>query len=175
MLDGIFGFIDPVVARIDARLNEWGLRPGQRIALAVAFGIVAAVVIALHAYWVGLGFFVLSTLAVTLGSARRRPVSPFDMIVYAALAFGFAIADPSRALAASFLLLGMIVLAACTIAFAPRHSSRGAVAATGLMIFLAIASACIRPDWFSLMAYAAGLACFPAAGLIAASSIVRVS
>jgi hypothetical protein len=154
-----------------ARLGTGGLT-----ALAMALGIAAAACVALHFYLPGLALFALNRAAAILAGARNSvaaiPVT--DLLIYAALAFGFAIADPARALAASFLLLGIVVLAGCAVVF---DAKQGAVAnvplIVGTIIFAAIVLCCIQPERFSLVAYLFGLLCFPLAGTFAASSIVR--
>ncbi len=175
MFDAALGrFVDPALVRARAEVARFGLRGGSLRAIAVLSGLIAAALVAAHLYLVGLLLFALSRLVAVLDAELPASTLSFDLIVYAALAFGFAIADPSRALAAAFFMLGAVILAACIGVFgAGPTPSRSAFFMAGIVAFVAIAAICIRPDWFSLVAYAAGLACFPLAGLLAAARIVR--
>ncbi|HEY5338785.1 MAG TPA: hypothetical protein VIJ85_11305 [Rhizomicrobium sp.] len=166
----------PAHSQVAVQLAALGFGGAALTALALAFGLAAAASIAAHFYILGLAFFILSRVAVVLaggtGSVAGLPVC--DLIIYGALTFGFAVADPARALAASFLLFGIVVLASCAVMFDTRQSARPSEAAViGFVIFLAVVLACIVPDRFSLVAYLLGLLCFPAAGMFAASSLAR--
>ena len=93
--------------------------------------------------------------------ARRRKqqvsaATPLGMLV---VPFGFGLDDPSRALAAMFLMLGLAVFT----------SQRALAGRTGIrwMHWLAGAAAilaCLLPDYFSILAYLVGIACFASAG-----------
>jgi hypothetical protein len=172
-------YADPIRAALATQLAGWGLGGGVLVAMAAAFGMVAAVCVAAHFYLLGLVLFAFNRIAAILAGGRSGvgAISVPDLIIYAALAFAFAIADPPRALAASFLLFGVVVLAGCAVAFdAARLPHREAAAlAVEVALFAAVTACCIRPDWFSLIAYIAGLLCFPFAGAYAAASIARQS
>jgi len=163
-----------VIAPARERLDALGIGAGILAALTLSFGIAAAVAVALHAYVPGLALFVLSRAAALIGYPEVSKLSTFDLVVYAALAFGFALAEPERALAASFLMFGLVLLAVSRLAFASKNppSPRASLAAVAV-VFVAVALACIRPDYFNLVAYIGGLVCFPVAGMFAASAIVR--
>jgi hypothetical protein len=73
--------------------------------------------------------------------------------------FGFGLDDPSRALAAMFLLLGLSVFT----------SQRALAGRTGIrwlhgLAGIALVIACLLPDRFSILAYLVGIACFVSAG-----------
>ena len=152
------------------------LGAGVLTGLTMALGIAAAASIALHFYWVGLAFFVLNRKASFIArfpnGVAGIPIA--DLLIYAALAFGFAIADPSRALAASFLLLAIVVLTGCAVLFGAKSVATFMTSlVVSVVVFLAVAVCCIWPERFSLVAYLFGLSCFPLAGNYAASSLVR--
>ena len=90
-------------------------------------------------------------------------------IAGAGLAFAFALAEPDRALAAMFLMFGLVARTAAD-AIAPTD--------TGLIgkieLFVAFAVACLFPRWFSIVAYAFGILCFVAAGSRVASAAQRI-
>jgi hypothetical protein len=167
----LHNYVDPLRAPVVARLGI-GLLSG----LAMALGIAAAASVATHFYLLGLALFVLNRIAAILAGFQTgvAAVPIPDLLIYAALAFGFAIADPSRALAASFLLLGIVVLAGCAVLFgAERIAEPVASLVVGAIVFAAIVLCCFLPERFSLVAYLLGLLCFPLAGTFAASSVVR--
>jgi hypothetical protein len=164
-------FVDPARAAAVARLGA-----AMPVGLTMVLGIAAAAAIAAHLYLLGLAFFVLSRPgAVLAGVPSNVAAIPIpDLLIYAALAFAFAIADPTRALAAAFLLLGIVVLAGCAVLFgAERASSADTSFVAGAIVFAALCWCCFQPERFSLIAYLFGLLCFPAAGTFAASSIAR--
>jgi hypothetical protein len=164
-------YIDPLRAATVARLGF-----GPLIGLTMVLGIAAAAGVAVHLYLLGLALFVLNRIGAVLAGVQGHvaAVSIPDLLIYAALAFAFAIADPSHALAAAFLLLGIVVLAGCAVLFGVSRavSADGSLIA-GVIVFAAICWCCILPERFSLIAYLFGLLCFPVAGTFAASSIVR--
>ena len=82
-----------------------------------------------------------------------------SLIAAAGIAFAFALAEPDRALAAMFLMLGLV---ARTAALTGAPTAGLLVGKTEL--FLAFAVACVFPAWFSIVAYLVGIACFVAAG-----------
>lgn len=77
-----------------------------------------------------------------------------DLIAAGALAFAFGLAEPARALAAMFLMLGLVARGPA------RDASVGKTE-----IYLAYGLALVFPDWFSLIAYAVGILCFVSAGV----------
>jgi hypothetical protein len=180
--------IDPVLEKVATQLSGAGIRPGWLIAGSLLLGIGAAALLARHSYIFGLVVFALSRICALLGGGRGRKDHPasayfgfsFDLIVYGLLAFGFALGDPSRALASSFLMLALVVLASSTLAFAqisvqraPVSHNRSAASLTGAIIFAAFTLACLEPNQFSLLAYTGGLASFAAAGSYIATALAR--
>jgi hypothetical protein len=164
-------YVDPLRGAAVALLGT-----GALVGLTMALGIAAAAAIAVHLYLLGLAFFVLNRIGAVLTDVQTHvaAISIPDLLIYAAFGFGFAVADPARALAAAFLLLGIVVLAGCAVLFgAGRAATAEASFISGVVIFAAICWCCFQPDRFSLIAYLFGLFCFPVAGTFAASSIVR--
>lgn len=107
--------------------------------------------VALGHGWIGLGLLLAGRALAVLGG----PSLALDLITLAGLPFAFALADPARAVAASFLMFGFVAVAAS------RRLDRieEAVCTAGLAL------ACLVPSWFSLIAYGLGVACFAVAGL----------
>ncbi|HUB85750.1 MAG TPA: hypothetical protein VL971_08655 [Rhizomicrobium sp.] len=164
-------YVDPLRAAAVARLGA-----GPLAGLTMVLGIAAAACIAVHLYLPGLALFVANRIGAVLAAVQNNvaAISVPDLLIYAALTFAFAIADPARALAAAFLLLGIVVLAGCAVLFgAGRAASTDASLMAGVIVFAAICWCCLQPERFSLIAYLFGLLCFPVAGTFAASSIVR--
>ncbi len=124
-----------------------------------AVGLIALPLIAKGHSWIGLGFVVLGRLLAHLGSEDELGRA-LALIAFAGVPFAFALADPSRAVAASFLLFGFVALAAV----------RRLETVEQLAALLAIAVACLMPAWFSLIAYGLGIACFVLAGMRLARS-----
>jgi hypothetical protein len=164
-------YVDPLHDAATARLGA-----GVLTGTAMALGILAAAFVAAHLYLWGLAFFVLNRIVAILarfpGGVAAIPIP--DLLIYAALTFGFAIADPSRALASSFLLLGIVVLAGCAVLFGAKVAATSTASLViDIVIFTAVALCCVLPERFSLVSYLFGLLCFPLAGTFAASSLVR--
>jgi phosphatidylglycerophosphate synthase len=188
MLDTIFrrqtdGYLSPVAAR----LVGFRVRPGALTTSAFVCNAVALLDIGHRAYLFGLGFLVLGRLFDMLDGpvARKVGASAFgayldftlDLIVSAGIPFAFALAEPDRALAAMFLMLGLVARAGA-MAGAVRAKTGNladALGWAGLLIgkselFVAFALACVFPNWFSIIAYAIGILCFIQAGSCVASA-----
>lgn len=129
------------------------------VALLVAgltVGLAALPSIALGHYWLGLALILLSRIPALVGAAGARDLAArLSAIFYASLPFAFALADPSRALAAAFALFGFVAFVSVK-----RIDALGEIVCT-----LAFAAACAFASRFSLIAYALGIACFIVAGL----------
>ncbi|HJW41402.1 MAG TPA: CDP-alcohol phosphatidyltransferase family protein [Rhizomicrobium sp.] len=132
--------------------------------LAFAASVAAMLSIGHHRYLLGLGLLVLAGLFDVLDGplARREGEAPggayfekfLSVVAAAGIPFAFALAQPDRALAAMFLLLGLVA-----------RSAADDVRFGKTEIFVAFALACIFPDWFSIVAYVVGILCFVSAGL----------
>lgn len=91
---------------------------------------------------------------------RRAGPGPFARLIQAPVmlflpAFGFALADPSRALAALLLVTGLAILSSLRGDY--LDNVKIGVGAGYIL-------ACIFPDYFSITAYMIGIACFVLAG-----------
>ena len=169
--------LDPILRRHTARLTA---PLAQRVAAfhplaltlsAFVIAVVAMIDIGHRNYLWGLGLLIVARAFDALDgpAARRRAPTPFgayldrvlSLIVGAGLAFAFALAEPDRALAAMFLMLGLVV-----------RTAAGADAAK-TELTLAFALACAFPDWFSLAAYSLGIMSFLEAGGLVAAAAVR--
>lgn len=179
----------PLLAEPARRIASLGLGAETLRAAGFVAGIAALPAIGRHAYLLGLGLMTLGRFLDLLGGtlARQRAQDQrgpdlehvVELIWTASVPFMFALAEPERALAAMFLMLGLVAHAAVVggdldaqpegLGFALH---RGANLVGKGEIFAAYALACVFPSWFSLIAYALGVACFVMAGFrVAASEI----
>lgn len=131
-------------------------------------GALALPMVGYKKYFLALGLLVLRGVLDILDGAVARVRGPtragetldrvLDLVLTAAVPFAFALAMPERALAAMFLMLGLVARAAAGEGREPAQL----VGKTEL--FIAFALACIFPDRFSIIAYVVGVLCFVAAG-----------
>ena len=141
-------FPDTLFARLAERLSP---HPAWLLPVLTGMGfIAAAALVAFHHYWAGAGALLIGLAAAGLGRAPR--VLLLGLLTQP---FGFALADPSRALAAMFLMFAMAVLATITRAY---------VSVVVWPIAVALLLACTFPYYFSLLSYLIGFTCFVAMG-----------
>ena len=105
---------------------------------------------------------------VTLLRLEGRVV--LDFMLAAALPFGFALADPQRALAAMFLVFGLASQAVASLSLALVAARAGRrLTSVGVTdksaVHVAMLIACFLPDWFSIIAYVLGVVCFISIGV----------
>ncbi|HEY2071749.1 MAG TPA: CDP-alcohol phosphatidyltransferase family protein [Rhizomicrobium sp.] len=185
----------PVAQRGAAFLAGRGAGADMVSVIGFFVGLAAIPTIATHHYWAALGLIVLNRLVDALDGAVARQSRAsgrgafldmiLDLIVFAGLPFGFALADPSRALAASFFIFAIAASQASAVFFNALASREGS---QGVVIFgyvgrlmedseltLAFVIACLMPQWFSLIAYIAGVLCFLTAGSRIAMAVARFS
>ncbi|MEJ0025872.1 MAG: CDP-alcohol phosphatidyltransferase family protein [Rhizomicrobium sp.] len=174
MLDSLLrrhldGPLAPAAAWLSARkVRGWTLTVSAFLCSAVAM-----LDIGHRDYLLGLALLALAGAFDSLDGpvARREGATPFgayldlvlSVIAAAGIAFAFALAAPDRALAAMFLMLGLVARTAAlagTLAAAPWAP----VLIGKTELFVAFALACLLPDWFSIIAYLVGTLCFVAAG-----------
>jgi len=148
--DLLFDRLGPHLPEVSA----WGWR---RAALAGLLA--AAVAVALHHSRGGGALLLAGVLAAGAGEALARregrpalPILPLGLLV---IPFGFALAEPVRALAAMFLMFALSVLTVL---------GRGHVSVVTWLVAASFLAACIFPDHFSILAYAIGVIVFIAAG-----------
>ena len=156
-----FPMPEPLFDRLAARLP---LAPARGWACLAGVALLAGTgAIAWQHPWIGGGMLLLGFLADGVGQAvaRRTAAIVLPLVVPGLLLapFGFALAQPQRALAAMFLLFALGILGWVG---GPRVRLIHWLIAAGLMI------ACLLPDRFSLLAYLLGIACFVKAGQVMA-------
>jgi len=163
--------LSPYISLPATRLSTRVSANALTVAAFVA-GAAALPAIGFRKYLIGLALLAVARILDALDGpvARARGTQPFgayldqvlDLVLGAAVPFTFALAAPDRALAAMFLMLGLVARAA-TAATTP-----GAPAQTNWIgkteLFVAFALACIFPDRFSVIAYVVGVLCFVSAG-----------
>lgn len=155
---------------------DWVTLAGAVVAFA------ALVLIGRGLYLAGLGMIVLNRLFDGLDGAVARQSKPtdlgayldavFDTLFFASIPFAFALADPGRAVAASFLIFGSMAAGASAWIFMAFTQKEGDAAAMpiasvieSLVMVLGYAIACLLPDRFSIVAYLLGFASFIVAGI----------
>jgi hypothetical protein len=109
--------------------------------------------------WIGGGLLLVGFLADGIAQAEaRRTAAGVPALLPPGLLlvpFGFALAAPERALAAMFLMFALSILAW----LGPRR-----VRLIHWLVALGLLLACFLPDYFSLLSYVVGIACFAKAG-----------
>jgi phosphatidylglycerophosphate synthase len=170
MLDAILrnrseSFLSPLAAR----LAGWRIRADMLTLSAFLLTAVAATDIRYGHTLIALGFLAAARLLDALdGPVARRAGSTalgptldrvLDLVASATIPFAFALADPSRALAAMVLILGLAIRTVAETVSAPTGPTVGKSE-----FFIAFAIACVFPDRFSLVAYAVGILCFVVLG-----------
>jgi hypothetical protein len=145
--------------QVAARAAAVGASPVVLNIAAFAISLLALPLIAREYYAAGFAVFLLgrSVDVLTAIEDRGRMRVVLDSVVYASVPFAFALADPTRALAACFLLFGFV--AVCSVS-----EKRFRVTET-LICTMAFAIACFAPSWFGMIAYGLGIACFVVTGV----------
>ena len=177
--------IDPPLDRLGAPLAARGLSANAVTVAGFAIGLGAAVAIAWRAYLLGLGLLLLNRLCDGLDGAiaRRRGLTDLggfldillDFLIYSAVPFAFALADPAaNALAAAFLIFSFIGTGSSFLAFAIMAAKRGIATdlrgqkslyylgglTEGTETILVFVLACLWPAWFPWLALIFGLLCW---------------
>ncbi|HEX4861937.1 MAG TPA: hypothetical protein VFV07_11910 [Rhizomicrobium sp.] len=146
---------DAPLARAALRASALGLSAGRLLVAGLLIGLLALPAIALGRFWVGFALILISRAAALVGRVNAPELAAkLAAIVFAGLPFAFALADPTRALAAAFALFGFVAFV----------SVRRVDTIADLVCTVLFAAACAVTSWFSLIAYALGIACFAAAG-----------
>lgn len=163
--------LDPVAAL----LGRFGIGATAITIVGFAMGVVAAAMIANGDYLEAVIFLILNRLFDMLDGVMARRKGPtrigafldasFDLFVYAAVPFAFALARQPDALAAAFLLMGLMFVAttslAARVAVGADQSPPGIAFFEHTEIFLAFIILCIVERWmFSIFAYLFGFLCF---------------
>lgn len=180
-------YTSPMLTAPAERVAALGVGGDALTTSGFVIGIAALPAIARHAYLLGLGLIALSRVCDVLGvsvahlkGSTRSGIyleRVLEFIWTASVPFAFALAQPDRALAAMYLMLGLVARAA---ALSDETTPKSGALAIGAELlgksetFLAYALACIFPAWFSIISYALGTACFVMTGIrVAASEIQR--
>jgi phosphatidylglycerophosphate synthase len=177
--------IDPPLDRLSAPLAAHGLSANAVTIAGFVIGLGAALAIAERAYMLGLGLLLLNRLFDGLDGAvaRHRGLTDLggfldivlDFLIYSAVPFAFALADPhANALPAAFLIFSFVGTGSSFLAFAIMAAKRGI--GTGLRgqkslyylggltegteTILAFVLACLWPPLFPWIALVFGLLCW---------------
>lgn len=186
MLDArIRPLIDPHINWLAARLGPDRLSANMMTWIGFGLGLVAMAAIANQAYLAGLFLFGLNRLADGLDGAvaRHHGITDLggylditlDFIIYSAIVFGFALADPpANALPAAFLIFSFIGTGGSFLAFAVIAAKRGIETEArgkkslfylgGLMegteTIIAFILFCLFPGYFAWLALIFGVLCW---------------
>lgn len=195
MLDAaVRRWIDPPLDSAAAFLSRSGVTANTLTVTGFVTGLAAIASVGAGQYALGLTLYAFNRLLDGLDGAvaRRTSVTDlgayfdivFDFIIYSGIPLGFAIADPSRALAASFLIVSFVCTGTTFLAFAVFAAKRGLSTelrgrksfyhlgglTEGTETFVAFALMCFFPRAFGVLAYTFGTLCFIAsAGRVAAA------
>lgn len=162
-------------AQIAARLAAFGIGSTALIVAGLVIGAATIPLITRQHNWVAALLLLAGIFCAVLGrtnaDARWRDLSQtFDLIVLAGVPFAFALADPSRAIAACFLLFGVVATVSASLFAQHLHRIDTVDRLAGIAAFVV---ACLTPQWFSPIAYAIGLTAFIAAGMRVSLALLR--
>jgi|SRR5215469_4721504 len=190
--------IDPPFANLASRVSRYPVSANTVTVAGFFAGLVAFLFIVTHRPLIALVFIVLNRVLDGLDGPLARTRQPsdlgayfdivFDFLFYALIPFGFALADPSRALAAGFLILSFVGTGTTFLAFAVFAAKRGLETeergrksffflgglTEGTETFIAFALACMFPAWFSPIAYVFGTLCFVTTGTRVVQAIEKL-
>jgi len=195
MLDAaVRRWIDPPLDSAAGFLSRAGVAANMLTAAGFVSGIAAIASIAGRQYGLGLALYAFNRVLDGLDGAvaRRTSVTDlgayldivFDFIIYSGVPLGFAIAEPARALAASFLIVSFVCTGTTFLAFAVFAAKRGLSTelrgrksfyhlgglTEGTETFVAFALMCLFPQALDVLAYGYGTLCLiTSAGRVAAS------
>lgn len=175
--------VDPLLNKMAATLHRSKVRADQVTFVAFIAGLLAMILIALGQPLLGLALFALNRTLDGLDGALARCGRPtmaggyldivFDFIIYAGVAFSFALFDESFALVAAFVIFSFIGTGSSFLAMAifadrvqlapatPQPKSfyflGGLTEGTETLLF--IAAICLIPGFFNLFGVIFGLMC----------------
>jgi phosphatidylglycerophosphate synthase len=192
--------IDPPLDRLSVPLVARGLSANAITVAGFALGLCAAVAIAGRAWLLGLTLLLLNRLCDGLDGAvaRQRGVTDLggfldivlDFLIYAAVPFAFALADPAaNALPGAFLIFSFMGTGSSFLAYAIMAAKRGIATelrgrkslyylgglTEGTETIVAFVLACLWPAWFPLIAWTFGTLCWltTATRIVAAVQTLR--
>lgn len=176
--------IDPPLDRLGRRIAAFGWRPDAITLAGLGLGLLAVPALALQSYVVALALIALNRIADGLDGAVARIRGPTDLggfldivcdfVFYAAIPFGFALARPEDALAASFLIFSFVGTGASFLAYAVFAAKRGLATTArgskslyylgglteGTETIAVFAAFCLFPSYFAVIAYVFGALCW---------------
>ena len=177
-------FIVPPLDRLAALAIRWGWTADALTAAGFALGVIGCILIAAGAPRTGLALILLNRVLDGLDGAVARRTAMTDLggfldiladfLIYAAVPFAFAVAEPSLGVPAAFLMLSFVGTGTSFLAFAAVAARRGIASAThgpkaiyylgGLAegsetIFVFVLMG-LKPDWFAALAYGFGALCW---------------
>ena len=177
--------IDPPLDRLSAPLAARGVSANAVTVAGFALGLAAAAAIASRAWLLGLALLLLNRLCDGLDGAvaRRRGLTDLggfldivlDFLIYAAVPFAFALADPAaNGLAAAFLIFSFVGTGSSFLAYAIMAARRGVSTelrgrkslyylgglTEGSETIVAFVLACLWPSLFPWIALIFGLLCW---------------
>lgn len=177
--------IDPPLDRLGAALDGGRFTPNAITLQGLAVGLLVPVALAYDAYGLALALILVNRLLDGLDGALARRQGPTDLggfldivcdfIFYAAVPFGFALADPAaNGVAAAFLIFSFVGTGSSFLAFAVMAAKRGFSTEVrgrksiyylgglteGTETILAFALACLFPGHFPLIAVVFGALCW---------------
>jgi phosphatidylglycerophosphate synthase len=163
---------------------------------AFLLGICAALLVASQLYWAALGVLIVSRFLDGLDGAVARQTKltdlggfldiTLDFIVYAAVVFAFALADPVRnALPAAFLAASFMAPASTFLAYAVIAAKRGITTeirgakslyylgglTEGFETIFTLCLMCVFPDWFAIIAVVYASMCWITGGTRIAAAV----
>ncbi len=197
MLDAIIRKrIDPPLAVIARHAVKWQISAQTATIAAFVLGLGAAVLVASQLYLPAVVLLLVSRFCDGLDGAIARQTRltdlggfldiTLDFIVYAAVVFGFALADPAaNALAAAFLTTSFMGPAATFLAyaiFAAKHGIATDIRGSKSLYYLGgltegaetiftLVLMCVFPAWFSVIAVVYGVMCWITAGTRIAAAV----
>ena len=176
--------IDPPLDRAGRLLAGVGISANAVTLVGFAGGLLAIPCLAAQWYGVALAAILVNRLADGLDGAvaRHTALTDFggyldivcDFIIYAGVAFGFALARPENTLPAAFLILSFVGTGTSFLAFAILAAKRGLASETrgrkslyylgglteGTETIAVFAAFCLFPSAFAVLAYAFGALCW---------------
>ena len=176
--------VDPPLDRVGRRLAAAGVSANAVTAAGFAVGLLAIPCLAGQWYGAALAAILVNRLADGLDGAvaRHTTLTDFggyldivcDFIVYAGVAFGFALARPENALPAAFLILSFVGTGTSFLAYAIMAAKRGVASEArgrkslyylgglteGTETIAVFVAFCLFPGAFAVLAYAFGALCW---------------
>jgi phosphatidylglycerophosphate synthase len=177
-------WIDPPLNKIGNHLASRGVTANQVTLLGFGLGMTAMLCIAWQAYLFGLGLIVLSRLCDGLDGAVARASNTTDLggyldivldfIFYAAIVFGFVLAQPDHATAGAFLIFSFIGSGTSFLAYATFAEKRGLTTSLrgekslyylgglteGFETITCLILMCLYPGIFWILALSFGILCW---------------